>query len=141
MSCNNLGRLPEDRLEELKQKLLERYNGDRYEAVVAIDLESGCGKIDCAIVHVIDFHDPKRVSMGSNRSRILFQPIFSGYLVYRTDDGSPSYREAIDKATKFLDCYDPKWKEQQAEYGHLCLELAYVPMKDMRYYFHPALIF
>lgn len=116
--------------EYYQHRLLDRFQGDRYKAIVTLDEQYGAVKL--AMVHVIDLHNPYYLmSDESGGTRFWLEPVHRALLSSRTSDGSPYVSEAWEAARKFLNKYDQTWRTKQGNYGYLCIDLAMRPASEM----------
>ena len=116
--------------EYYQHRLLDRFQGDRYKAIVTLDEQYGAVKL--AMVHVIDLHNPYYLmSDESGGTRFWLEPVHRALLSSRTSDGSPYVSEAWEAARRFLNKYDGTWRTKQGSYGYLCIDLAMRPASEM----------
>ena len=121
----------EQELSFYQRKLIDRFQGDRYKAIVTIDTNESNGRVRLAMVHIIDLHNSHQLWVDATGSRFWLEPVQSSLLSLRTTDGSPYIGEVREIVHKFLRQYDDDWRVKQGNYGYVCIDMAVRPADEM----------
>lgn len=121
----------EQELSFYQHKLIDRFQGDRYKAIVTIDTNESNGRVRLAMVHIIDLHNPHQLWVDATGKRFWLEPVQRSLLSSRTTDGSPYIGEVREIVHKFLRQYDDDWRVKQGNYGYVCIDMAVRPADEM----------